>query len=345
MSMSEYQLPVRRILSIDGGGIRGAMIAAFISSIEKRTQKSFVEYFDLVVGTSTGGIIALGLGAGFSGAELLEFYQSLGPAVFGKSTLLGKVGLRSKFKADPLREALTEKFGKKRLGESSTRLVIPAYDNSNSTVYVFKTAHHQRLATDYKEKMVDVAISTAAAPSYFQNHEIEAGRYLVDGGVWANNPSVNAAIEARSLLGWKGEIRMLSLSCGSGQVKFLNNPGKLRVLVSFLPKMQSPIVEMLMRAQSEASSGGAALLLNHTRDDPRFFRLEPDSVGDIELDDVGGIDALIDAGEALANKYLNLVDENFLITPAETFKPDHKLSGSETSPDRSNRLSNIEIKH
>jgi len=338
-------LTPRRILSIDGGGIRGAMIAAFIASIERKTQKSFVENFDLLVGTSTGGIIGLGLAAGFSGAELLEFYKSLGPNVFGKPTWLGKVGLRSKFETGPLRDALVKKFGEKRLGESITRLVIPAYDNSKSTVYVFKTAHHQRLATDYKEKMVDIAISTAAAPSYFQNHEIEAGRFLVDGGVWANNPSVYAAIEARSLLNWDGDIKMLSLSCGSNLVKFLTNPGKLRVLISFIPKMQSPIVELLMRAQSEASSGGAALLLGHTREAPKFFRIESESVGKIELDDVGEIDKLIEEGEGLADRHLNMVDDNFLFAPADTFRPFHLLEESGNSPDRSNRVSNIDVKH
>jgi len=342
--MSNIQLPPRRILSIDGGGIRGAMIAAFIATIERETQKDFADYFDLVAGTSTGGIIGLGLGAGFSGAELLEFYKSLGPAVFGNSALLGKVGLWSKFKPDPLRKALTEKFSEKRLGESGVRLLIPAYDNTNSSVYVFKTAHHERLATDYKEKMVDVAVSTAAAPSYFPNHEIEAGRFLVDGGVWANNPSVYAAIEAKSLLGWKGEIRMLSLSCGSSPVKFLKNPGKLRILVSLFPKMQSPIVEMLMRAQSEASCGGAALLLGHTRENQRFYRLEPESVGNIQLDDIDEIDTLTAAGEALARKYLDLVDKKFLLEPAGSFQPIYQLSGSMPSPDRSNRVSNIEIK-
>lgn len=342
--MSNSQLPPRRILSIDGGGIRGAMIAAFIASIEKETKKSFVRYFDLIAGTSTGGIIALGLGAGFSGAELLEFYQSLGPSVFGKATFLGKVGLQSKFRAEPLRDALTEKFGERRLGDSCARLVIPAYDNSRSTVYVFKTAHHQRLATDFKEKMVDVAVSTAAAPSYFQNHEIEAGRYLVDGGVWANNPSVNAAIEARSLLDWEGEIKMLSLSCGSSSVKFSRNPGHLRILVSLFPKVRSPIVELLMRAQDEASSGGAALLLGHTRESPRFFRIEPDSVGNIKLDDVGKIDTLTKEGERLARDYLDMVDESFLFESVEQFRPVYRLSDSETSPDRSRRVSNIEVK-
>lgn len=110
---------------------------------------------------------------------------------------------------------------------------------------------------------------------------------------------------------------MLSLSCGSSSVKFLRNPGHLRILVSLFPKVRSPIVELLMRAQDEASSGGAALLLGHTRESPRFFRIEPDSVGNIKLDDVGKIDTLTKEGERLARDYLDMVDESFLFESVE----------------------------
>src|SRR4051794_19029634 len=73
---------MKRILSIDGGGLKGALPAAFLAEVEEATGKRIVDNFDLITGTSTGGIIAIGLGLGIPAREILRFYQSHGPAVF-----------------------------------------------------------------------------------------------------------------------------------------------------------------------------------------------------------------------------------------------------------------------
>src|SRR2546421_322040 len=118
----------RRVLSIDGGGIKGAFPGSFLATLEESTSGSIADHFDLIVGTSTGGIIALALGLGFTAAEVLEFYEKLGPLVFAGGRLVRAirwVGL-SKYESGPLRRALESKFGERRLGESKTRLVVPA---------------------------------------------------------------------------------------------------------------------------------------------------------------------------------------------------------------------------
>src|SRR2546423_11943635 len=109
---------MRRILSIDGGGIKGVFPASFLASIEDALGDRVANYFDLIAGTSTGGIITLGLGIGLSAKEILTFYEELGPRVFKGTPLLRSlrgIGL-SKYSQAPLKEALQSQFGERRLG-------------------------------------------------------------------------------------------------------------------------------------------------------------------------------------------------------------------------------------
>ena len=132
---------MRRILSIDGGGIKGVFPAAFLATIEQSVGGNIADYFDLIVGTSTGGIIALGLGMGLTAGEILRFYETHGPSIFGGNCFLR--GLRSWFRAkydrQPLESALIEVFGERRLGESRKRLVIPSLNSETGEVHVWKT--------------------------------------------------------------------------------------------------------------------------------------------------------------------------------------------------------------
>ena len=167
----------KRVLSIDGGGIKGVFPISFLSCVEDAISDNVVNYFDLIVGTSTGGIIALALGLGFAAREILEFYELLGSRVFAGSGLLRaikQIGL-SKYDSTPLRRALESKFRDRRLGESITRLVIPATNLETGEVHIYKTAHHQRFERDYRERAVDVALATASAPTFFPTHRSAAG--------------------------------------------------------------------------------------------------------------------------------------------------------------------------
>src|ERR1044071_2368991 len=122
-----------RILSLDGGGIKGTFTASVAANLEKLTGKRLVEYFDLITGTSTGGIIALGLGLGLSADEILSFYRNRGPQIF-PTTGLHRVmyGLRHVFSPKhsqkALQHSLEEVFKAQKLGESRCRLVIPSYN-------------------------------------------------------------------------------------------------------------------------------------------------------------------------------------------------------------------------
>jgi patatin-like phospholipase/acyl hydrolase len=142
---------VKHILSIDGGSLKGALPAAFLAEIEEATGKRIVDHFDLIAGTSTGGIIAIGLGLGVPARTILDFYINEGPAVFRqdrpqlwaveKLYRAARRLWRAKYAPDRLKSALSSILGDARIGDSKARLLIPAYDSNRRAVHVIKTAH------------------------------------------------------------------------------------------------------------------------------------------------------------------------------------------------------------
>ena len=184
--MTESRTTAYRILSLDGGGIRGVFPAAFLARIEEHLEHPIGRYFDLIAGTSTGGIIAIGLGLGLSAGDILKLYVEQGPAIFGqehgpvqnwiRQKLRGMAHLVvTKHSSEPLRRALEDVLGRRKLGQSRTRLVIPAWHPVLERVYIYKTAHHPRLESDYKQPAIDAAMATAAAPTFLKPHMTEFG--------------------------------------------------------------------------------------------------------------------------------------------------------------------------
>ena len=312
---------MKRILTIDGGGIKGVFPAAFLTTVENTIEDNIANYFDLIVGTSTGGIIALGLGLGLSAKELLAFYEEHGPAIFK-----GNRGLRwlrwlgtSKYSTAPLEDALGNCFRDKRLGDSKKRLVIPSLNLENGEVYIYKTAHHPRLERDYKEEAVEVALKTATAPTYFPTRRSFAGTPLIDGGTWANNPVGMAVVEAITLLGWpRNSLQVLSLGCTTVPLNVNWGRNVPCGSVYWAPKF----VDVFMHAQSHASLGTAKLLAGHenvVRIDPPVAR------GKFGLDKVSEIPSLKGLGESQAREALPKLREIFLGDHAEQFVPFHTL--------------------
>jgi patatin-like phospholipase/acyl hydrolase len=197
-----------RILSIDGGGIRGIYPAAVLAGLEETyvAGRSIAGYFDLIAGTSTGGIIALGLAAGLTAGDLQHLYLERGkdifpphgPGVIGR--IVRRVSAYRRFlwysyDQESLARVLRERFGDLALGSAGTRLCIPSFEGVHGEVYIFKTPHHPDFRKDLHEPMVKVALATSAAPTYYRPLR-DAGYTFVDGGVWANNPVMIAVTEA-----------------------------------------------------------------------------------------------------------------------------------------------------
>jgi patatin-like phospholipase/acyl hydrolase len=190
-----------QILALDGGGYKGMFSAALLAAFERIYGISMLDHFDLVAGTSTGGIIALALGAGKTPQEIVDFYVEHGPRIFHHRRLRAPLQLiRPKYSSAPLRRGLESVLGEKCLWQSKVPLCIPSYDLRTDQVHLFRTPHSDRLMTDWPEKMVDVALATSAAPTFLGAHHLRNLR-LVDGGIWANNPSIVAIAEAVSEFG------------------------------------------------------------------------------------------------------------------------------------------------
>ncbi|MFJ8083370.1 CBASS cGAMP-activated phospholipase [Streptomyces sp. NPDC096205] len=269
-----------QILALDGGGFRGMFSAAVLARLEEDLGVRIADHFDLIAGTSTGGIIALGLGLGLSPQQILEFYTEHGPRIFrDRSRLRGlKHLVRAKYSTEPLRAALTEVFGERTFGESTKRLVITSYNVAADDVYLFRTPHLPGLKRDWREKAVNVALATSAAPTYLPGMPLDGAR-LVDGGVWANNPAMVALTEAVGPLSVPLDtIRVFSL----GTTTDVRHRHRRLDRGGLLPWARDA-VEVLMRAQSES----AAKQVRHFVGKDDVLRLNPTvPTGALALDDV-----------------------------------------------------------
>jgi patatin-like phospholipase/acyl hydrolase len=206
-----------RILSIDGGGIRGLIPALVLTELEKRAGRQVFQLFDLIAGTSTGGIIACALCApgALPAAELVKLYEDEGPDIFSRS-LFQRIRsadglLDEKYDDKALDRALERFLAQKRLSESKPDLIVPSYDTALPGPYFFKTTEAREDATkDFPLSIV--ARSTSAAPTYFE--PVEAGEHaLVDGGVFATNPAMCAVAEALNTVA-PAEVMLVSLGTG-----------------------------------------------------------------------------------------------------------------------------------
>jgi patatin-like phospholipase/acyl hydrolase len=305
-----------QILALDGGGYRGLYSAAVLGAIEQDLGRPILDYFDLVAGTSTGGLIALGLGAGLRPRDIIDFYATWGPQIFRRQHL----GiLRPRYGSGKLREGLAQILGEKLLGDSRCRLVVPAYDLTADQVYVFKTPHHERLTRDWKETMVDVAMATSAAPTYFPAHSLRGIR-LVDGGVWCNNPSVIAIAEATSMLGVPiTSVRLFSVGTTAELVH--RHP---RLDQGGMIQWAKAAIDVLMRGQSVGADGLAQHLL--TRE--RYLRHDTSvPVGVLRMDRCD-TDELIGLAESRSRDLMPVFNAKFASHRASAYQPLHTGTGA-----------------
>ena len=224
--MSKPQIagnPPRRVLSIDGGGIRGIIPAMVVAHIERKMGKPAHELFDLMVGTSTGGILALGLSrpganrpAQFSARWEVKLYEEQGANIFEYSLWrkLRTVGgiLDEAYSHEVLEGILGKYFAGATLGDCKTPTMVTSYDIQNRRTVFLKSwyADHQLV------RCCDAARATSAAPTYFEPKPLDTGdvaSVLIDGGIFMNSPSVSAYAEARKLFPDE-PIAVLSLGTG-----------------------------------------------------------------------------------------------------------------------------------
>lgn len=199
--MNANQQRTFKILSIDGGGIKGLYSATILKKFEEKFGCLTSDHFDMICGTSTGGLIALAISLKIPASEICTFYEVKGPEIFPKQSKLEaffkQTFYKGKFNDTGLRNALESIFLDKKIGDSNNLLCIPSYSITEHKPYVFKYDHTD-LERDNNSSMVEIGLATSAAPTYFPLANLPSyhNTQFIDGGVWANNPSLIGILEA-----------------------------------------------------------------------------------------------------------------------------------------------------
>lgn len=322
-----------KILSIDGGGIRGIMPAKILMELEYELQRKHGEdarlyqYFDLICGTSTGGIIAIGLALGVPAKEIFRFYQEHAKDIFSRWSLLLTPFRGTFYSRKRLEALLIEAYcgnGTKdsvRMRDCKTRVCVPAYELGNGQLHVFKTPHNPRFVRDLHIPAVDVALMTSAAPVYFKPYTFsynkidsditESCTNMIDGGMAANNPSLIGILEALGVGVQLKDIQLLSLGTGNTSFKEYEKCRLgLHFWTSVLNKSLSlRLYELMAAAQSLYIGNSIEVLHNGIAqgypDKFKYIRIQKELTQSIPLDssDSKSLKALTDYGQNLFAQY------------------------------------------
>lgn len=210
-----------RILALSGGGYLGLYTAVVLAELEKRAGEPLGRRFDLLAGTSVGGLLAMALAFEVPMAEIVRLFVERGEEVFSSRGLPGgrvtrlldmtRSVLGPKYSGEALRRELARHFGERTMGDARHAVVVPAVDVGASRTKVFKTPHTQGSLGDEGLSAVDVTLATCAAPAYFPCVKV-GERLYADGGLFAVAPDQVALHEAQHFMGAKqARVRMLSI--------------------------------------------------------------------------------------------------------------------------------------
>ena len=288
-----------RILSIDGGGVRGFLAASILANIETYLNDAtgdrvaLGQRFDFLSGTSAGGLIALGLGMGRPAAEVRELFVTLVPSVFGAANRRGALRRPklTRYHSEPLKEALTDFFKDATLADLLSDVCVTSVSLIDAKPRLHKTDYLVRNAGRLNERLVDVGLATTAAPTYLKAHSSTYSANLVDGGLAANNPAMVALVDAlqferkskrgtgRPVLADTPEESVVMISVGTGQ------PGPLpydyeRLVNGGWFDWMLPIFEVVQLSQSQLVHHQTKFLLGD-----RYLRIDPVLNVSVKLDD------------------------------------------------------------
>ena len=274
-----------RVLSLDGGGIRGIFPAVILSEIEKDLKAKNNENWqiyqnvDLIFGTSTGGILALALSLGIPAEEIKNLYFNNAKNIFGNKKGFFKCINYSSHDRTNLKNLLEDVFKRyhnktliPKLKDCKVPVGVSIYDLSIGKPSVLKSLYHPRFTRDPNLPLLDAALSTSSAPTYFDPYsgnmykdmkgDVLQFKNKVDGGVWANNPSLIALIEAQKA--FKKEIININLlSIGTGERIFLEPSRENKFGIWYwINNKRKRIIELFMQGQSQQVENILSLLKN-----------------------------------------------------------------------------------
>lgn len=286
-----------RILSIDGGGYRGLFAAHILHRIEEAWGINWHEQFDMFAGTSTGSIIAGGLAKGMNAKQLADFYVQHGRSIFTKR-IRSRLDLlnifTSRYSNSTLQSILNDVYDSTTLGEIQVPLIIPAVDIGNGCVHVFKSKYVDGFVRDPEVKLADAVMSSCSAPTYFDPHSMDGKYQLVDGGLWANNPSLVAVTDAQYRLKIPlDNIRVLSVGSGKSKTFYpLAHGGWKDWLLrswqgwGFLTRWQrNKLIDLILNLQSDTAHNILCLLFNESPiDSKHVLRMTFESDSPLPMD-------------------------------------------------------------
>ena len=298
-----------RILSLDGGGLRGAFTAAVLAKwddmIRSGGSNEIVKHFDLIAGTSTGAILAIGLGLGLPPLGILDFYRTKGPEIFPKDRRL-RHWLKSKHESSTLRATLEGVFGSKKLRESCCRIVLPTVRAIHGEAEAIVTPHSPDRTAFREISAVDAALASSAAPTYFDEAVVEnpiAVASYLDGGIWANNPVLPAIAEAvRHLKVPLDRIDVLSVGTLGNEADFTDSLGKGKA--GWAPTS----ADLFFAAQEHA----AGMLADSFLSRARHLRVNQQTPSVIKLDDKEAINDIALRGANIGQDSFLSVRSRFL---------------------------------
>lgn len=328
------------ILTIDGGGIRGVFPGKFLADLENLIseknldKKRIYEHFDLICGTSTGGILAISLALGIPANEILDLYLTRAKEIFGaKRQWFKRLTYYSKYDIENLKINIRDKFrnyfngNDPRLIDVKTAVCVPIYDLLEGRPSVLKSNYHPRFNRDYHIPAYIAALSTAAAPTYFdpvsetyekiKSDSIENFSNKIDGGVFANNPTILAIIEAQKA--FNVDLKNIQiLSIGTGKMKYSDAKDRKHWgPLYWLNFKRRRIIDLFMQSQSQHVSNLISLLQKgiDKTENPNFEYIRIDTEFDSEFNL-----SLDETNKELLNKLSKKASKQFQDHGSEVFE-------------------------
>ncbi|WP_099355190.1 CBASS cGAMP-activated phospholipase [Fredinandcohnia onubensis] len=286
-----------KILCIDGGGIRGVFAVAILRLIEKEYKKPISEMFDMVAGTSTGSIIAASATLKLNMEDVQENYIKYGEKIFTRQAKIGF--LKSVYSDQYLRHYIQEAFGEITLFDIEKPLLIPTVDITNGKPFVHRTNYGNSEQNDHSIKLWDAVLSSCSAPVFFPPNNINNHYLAIDGGLWANNPSLVCITESQHYFKKDlSDIQILSIGTGLQKIDFSIEKKKEWGVNKWLPfnlpsmKMTPKLLDLALHLSSESVTYHCQHLLSDN-----YVRINEDLGREVPFDAPEYIDFLVRLGE------------------------------------------------
>jgi len=323
-----------RILSIDGGGIRGLIPAKLLAELERELKhsdpdKKLYEHFDLICGTSTGAILAIAIALGIPASMMVKFYKEHAQMIFPKWYLKvlprkSRAIITSIYSNKELRKKLKEIYSAANggippiLNDLKTKVCIPVFNGNDGQINVLKTRHHNEYFRDYKLPAHEVALSSASAPVYYPPHTFSFSNEhgtgvnvnMIDGGIFANNPSLIGLLEATEKLGYSfSDVSLLSLGTGKGKHIIKTGWKQKDVWYWLFPKPR--LLDIILDSQSQITEQYLAFLNRiaaNQNNDFDYLRIQYDmgaDIIDLNSSDKKDLQRLESIGDELAKNNIN----------------------------------------